>query len=140
MTPDRTRSLIGLRVSIPDGFTCTYSDSRYSVWKYTAKDRQAGSLILDAEIVDENTNRYNTVEDVLAVCDWMTDMEVYVNPHGVRMLRGFTQYSGSPERRYYIEHNGNVMLMCMIEDPRYVRPDDCEALLQQTADGMTPLR
>lgn len=42
-----------------------------------------------------------TAEEVLEACDWLMEAELYVNPRGVRMVRGYAEYSGNLERRYY---------------------------------------
>ena len=64
----------------------------------------------------------------------MTDAELYVNPHGVRMARGFARNGDYPERRYYVENGKAVFLLSMIEDSRYYSPEDCEQAMLQTAD------
>ena len=130
----------GLKFTVPENYAQRYSDSRYAVWEYTGKDRKPGKLILDADIRDGKARNFSTVEEVLAECAWMTETELYVNPQGVRMVRGFADYSGSPERRYYIESSGTVLLMCMLEDPRYYDPDDCEAVMLQTAERVCPAK
>ena len=79
------------------------------------------------------------MEDVLADRDLLEEAELYVNPQGVRMARGFADYSGSPERRYYIESAGTVLLMCMQEDERYYSRADCEEAMLQTADSVRPV-
>ena len=53
------------------------------------------------------------------------------------MVRGFSlEFSGYPERRYYVETNSAVFLLRMIEDTRYYNKADCEEAMQQTADGI----
>ncbi|MBR6185907.1 MAG: hypothetical protein IKQ41_06545 [Clostridia bacterium] len=130
------RVLSGLEFRMPDGFSQRYSDSRYAVWEYTGKERKAGSLILDADIRDGKARNFSTVEAVLSECDWLRDAEIYVNPQGVRMVRGFAEYTGSTERRYYIESAGSVLLMSMHEDERYYSPEDCETLMLAVAEGV----
>jgi len=66
----------------------------------------------------------------------MTDTEIYINPNGVHMFRGFTEYDGSVERRYYIESDVAVMLLCMKEDERYYSKEDCETVILQVADSV----
>ena len=80
----------------------------------------------------------STAEEVLEACDWLTEAELYVNPRGVRMARGYAEYSGNLERRYYIESQNTVMLMCMIEDERFYDKEDCEAVLLEVADAVCP--
>ena len=137
---ENVRTMSGLVIHLPEGFTQRYSDSRYAVWEYTGKEKNPGKLILDADIRDEKAQNFSTAEEVLAECDWMTEAELYVNPQGVRMARGFADYSGSPERRYYIESAGSVLLMCMLEDERFYSRDDCEAAMLQTAESVRPVK
>lgn len=134
---DNARVVGGLKVTPPEGYVQTSSSTRQVIWKYTQNDKKPGILILDQEIMGENAQLFMTVEEVLRDCDWMTEAELYVNPHGVRMVRGFsTKQTGYPERRYYVECDQNVFLLCMIEDSRYYDPADCEKAMQQTADGI----
>lgn len=134
-TPDRR--IGGLTVTPPDGFTQKFSDGRYTVWEYGGTDMKPGRLILDREIRGSYAQSFSTAEDVLAGCPWMTDAEIYVNPQGVRMARGFsTETSEYPERRYYVECDSSMFLLCMIEDSRYYDPEDCERVMLQTADSV----
>ena len=138
---EHVRVMNGQRFQLPDNYTKSYSDSRYAVWKYAGNDRKPGNLILDANIQDTNARSYSTVDDVLAECTWMTDVEVYVNPQGVRMVRGYAHYAEGLERRYYIEGAGApVLLMCMNEDERFYSPDDCEEMLRQVAENVRPAK
>ena len=66
----------------------------------------------------------------------LPEAELYINPQGVRMVRGFADYAGHPERRYYIESAGPILLMSMIEDARYYSAADCEAVMAQVAAGV----
>ena len=121
----------------PEGYVQTSSDSRQVIWKYTRNDKKPGVLILDQRIMGKNAQLFRTAEEVLQDCDWMTEAELYVNPQGIRMARGFsTKQGGYPERRYYVECDQNVFLLCMIEDSRYYDPEDCEEAMRQTADGI----
>lgn len=134
---DNTRVVGGLKVIPPEGFTQTSADSRQVIRKYTGNDKKPGVLILDMEIMGKNAQHYATAEEVLQDCDWMTDAELYVNPQGVRMARGFsTHQSECPERRYYVEGDQKVFLLCMIEDDRYYDPADCEEAMLRTADSI----
>ena len=126
----------GMEFTIPDNYVRGYTDDRYVVWKYEGTDIKPANLILDAEIRDGKARHFKTAEEVLAECDWMTDAEIYVNPNGVHMLRGYTEYAGSTERRYYIESDVAVMLLCMKEDERYYSKEDCEAVMLQVADSV----
>ena len=137
---ENVRIMSGLKFHLPDNYVQRYSDTHYAVWEYAGKDGQPGKLILHDDIRDGKGRKLCTAEEVLAECGWMTEAELYVNPQGVRMVRGFTDYSGSPERRYYIETSGPVMLMCMLEDERFYSPSDCEAVLLQTADSVHPVK
>ena len=132
----RSRVMSGVMINVPAGYECSYSDSRYAVYRYSGSDRNPGRLILDADIRDENAANYSTAEDVLTRCGWMDDRELYVNPHGVRMVRGHAEYSDHPEIRYYVETPHSVLLMCMIADTRYYSAEDCEAAMRETADGI----
>ena len=132
------RVMNGLEFHIPDGFTRKYSERRYAVWEYDGADARPGNLVLDADIRDGKARNLHTAEEVLAECDWLTEAEIYVNPQGVRMVRGYANYTGSPERRYYIESPGTVLLMCMLEDARYYDRDDCEAALRRVAEDVRP--
>ena len=135
----RGRLINGMLVTLPGGYSCTYVDSRYAVWKPTAKDATTGSVVLDADIRDLKADAYGDVERVLAACDWMTEAELYTNPQGVRMVRGYSmELNGTMQRRYYVESAGSVFLMSMSVDSRYYRPEDCERVLQQTADSIRP--
>lgn len=61
---------------------------------------------------------------------------MYINPQGIRMLRGFVDYADVPERRYYIESPGGLLVMRMTEDERYYHTADCEQVLLETADSI----
>jgi len=136
----RTREMNGMMITVPEGYTCSFSDSRYMVWEYKGS-LKPGRLVLDAEIRNETAEQFATVDDVMRLGDWMTDRELYVNPNGIRMVRGYADYSGMPERRYYVEGAGSsVFLICMIESPQYYSMEDCEAVLLQTADSIVPKR
>ena len=132
---ERVRVMNGVEFRIPENFVRGYTDTRYVVWKYEGTDKKLSNLVLDAEIRDGKARHFKTVEEVQAECDWMTEAELYVNPNGVRMIRGFAEYDGDRERRYYIETNEAVMLMCMKENERYNNPEDCEAALLQVAES-----
>ena len=133
---EHVRVMNGMEFTIPDNYVRGYTDDRYVVWKYEGTDMKPSSLILDAEIRDGKARHFQTVKEVQAECDWMTDVELYINPNGVRMVRGFAEYDGTLERRYYIETIGAMTLMCMKEDERYYSREDCEAVMLQVADSV----
>ena len=132
------RNVNGMLVRIPDGFICVRSDRDYSVWEYRLTDRKPGPLILNAAIRGKNAQFFNTAEEVLADCDWMDDRELYTNPQGVRMVRGYSAYSEGRELRYYVETPTVVFLMSMNTSEAYYDPGDCEAFMRQAADSVSP--
>ena len=136
---ERIRVMNGVEFRIPDHFVREYTDTRYGIWKYEGTDKNISNLVLDAEIRDGKARHFKTVEEVQAECDWMTETELYINPNGIRMIRGFTEYNGNRERRYYIETNEAVMMMCMNENERYYNTEDCEAVLLQVAENARPV-
>ncbi len=134
---DNARAIGGLKVIPPEGYSVASSDARQVIWKYTGDDRKPGVLILDTEIRGENAQLFSNAEAVLKECDWLTEAEFYDNPQGIRMVRGYSMdFSGYPERRYYVESDQAVFLLCMIEDSRYYNPEDCEAVMKQAADSI----
>ena len=138
---DQSRVINGMAVTPPAGFQRRYSDSRFAVWEYEGKDKKPGRLILDADIRGDHAQAFPDAEAVLAACPWLTEAELYVNPQGVRMARGYsTEYSGRPERRYYVESQSSVFLLCMQEDGRYYDAQDCEEAILQAADSIRPAR
>ncbi len=127
----------GLDVHIPHGFERAYADGRHFVWRYGGNDKKPGPLVIDAEIKGSSAQLFATIDDVLAASGWLRDAEIYVNPYGIRMVRGYsTDYTAGQEYRYYVETPKNVLLICMNEDPRYYRPEDCRQALLDTADGI----
>ena len=134
---DGSYTVRGVVVTPPEGFSVTVSNTRYATWKYTGDDKNPGELVLDDQIKGDNGQRFSTADEVLKDCDWMTEAELYVNPNGIRMARGFsTEFSGYPERRYYVESDGAVFLLRMIEDREHYSYEDCEEAMQQTADSI----
>jgi len=134
-----SRAIGGMLVTVPEGYELTFSDSRTATWQYKGTEKKPGTLVLDSGIRGSLAEFFGTAEEVLAKCDWMTDAEIYENPYGVRMVRGFSlQYSGAPERRYYVESQGTMFLLSMIEDERYFDPADCEEAMLWTADAIRP--
>ena len=131
----------GMAITVPKGFVRTYTDSRYASWEYKGKDKKPGRLILDEEIRGDYAQAFPNVQAVLEQCLWLKDAELYVNPHGVRMARGFSlNTSEYPERRYYVESGGSVFLLSMIENSVYYSPADCEEAMLQTADSIHPVK
>ena len=136
---DPARVVGNLIVAAPEGYTQKYTDSRYTVWTYTGNEKKPGQLVLDTDIRGIYAQSFATAESVLNECTWLKDPELYVNPQGIRMVRGFSpDTSESPERRYYVENGSAVFLLCMIEDSRYYNPADCEEVMQKTADSIRP--
>ena len=131
----------GLRIAPPAGYIRTYTDSRYTKWTYNGEGKKPGVLILDGEIRGDHAQHFSSVDSVMEECSsWLTDMEIYVNPQGIRMVRGYaSENSGYPDRRYYVESDSSVFLLTMIEDSRYYNVTDCEEAMQQTADGIRRL-
>ena len=133
---DRTYGHI--RVTPPEGYTLSYSDSRYATWKFTGEGKKPGNIVFDGGIRGDHAQGFASAEAVLRDCDWMTELEIYTNPQGIRMARGYsTKFSDYRERRYYVESDDGVFLLSMIEDPRYFNEEDCEKAMQQTADALT---
>ena len=137
---ERVRVMNGMEFQIPEHFVRGYTDSRYVIWKYEGTDKKPATLILDAEIRDGKARHMRTADEVLEACDWMTETEIYVNPQGVRMARGFAEYPDGRERRYYIESKEAVILMCMKENEQYYDVRDCEELMLQVADSVKPVK
>ena len=130
------RMMNGLEFHIPVGYSRTFSDTRYAVWKYEGDDQRPGNLVLDADIRDNIARFSYTAEDIINDYSWLQDAELYVNPQGIRMVRGFVEYAGKRERRYYIEGPDHMTLMCMIENEKYYSISDCEDALLQTANSI----
>ena len=138
LSPDSLGRTYGnIVVTPPEGYTKTFTDSRYATWKYEGNDKKPGILVFDAEIRGEHSQGFADAEAVVRECDWMTELEIYTNPQGIRMARGYsTKFSDYRERRYYVESDEGVFLLCMIEDPRYYDPEDCEKAMQEAADAI----
>ena len=135
LRPTAERTFGGVVVSPPDGFAVQSSDSRYTVWKCTDGDRKVNTLVLDTGIRGETGQRFTTAGEVMESCDWMTERELYVNPQGIRMARGFSiQGTDSPMRRYYVETNEAMILLSMVENEGVDDPDACEEAIRQAAD------
>ena len=136
---ESVRVINGMAFSVPEHYARVYADSRYAAWEYAGADgNRPGRLILDADIRSDHAGNFSTVEQVLAACTFLTEAEVYVNPQGIRMVRGFADYSSARERRYYIESKGSVVLMCMLENEQFYDREACEEVLRRTADSVRP--
>ena len=131
--------IAGMNVRIPEGFSCTFRDRDCTVWTYQGTDRKPGPMVINTEIRGSHAQVFCTAEEVLADCSWLKEAEIYVNPHGVRMVRGYSMdYSGYPEYRYYVETSSAMFLISMSENTEYYEPWDCEAFLLEAADGISP--
>ena len=129
----------GMNVRIPEGFSRTFRDSDCTVWTYEGTDRRPGPMVITTGIRGSHAQVFRTAEELLFDCPWLKEAEIYVNPHGVRMARGYSMdYSGYPEYRYYVETPSAVFLISMSENTEYYMPGDCESFLQETADGISP--
>ena len=133
------REISGMLVDPPEGYTCTYADSRYAVWKNTSSPLKAGTLVLDAGIRDLNAQRLTTAEDVIRECEWLSGALIYTNPHGVRMAEGWCmEEEGSKDMRYYVESRGAVFLMSMLVNEKYCDAADCAQAIRLAADSVRP--
>ena len=130
------RTVGGITVIPPEGYEKRYSDGRYVTWEYAGKDMNPGRLTLDEGILGAHAQRFQNAEAVLRDCDWMTEEELYINPQGIRMARGFANEGAYPERRYYVECDGGVFLLSMIENSQYYSTADCEKVMLAMADSL----
>ena len=135
-TDPHVRNMNGLEFRAPQAFTLEHGDTYNVVWKCTGEGTKAGYMILDSEILDSNSRSQDTLERMLEECDWLEGRELYVNPQGIRMVRGMVEYSGRPERRYYIESPSGIMVLRMAEDERFYDTGDCEEAMLQMADSV----
>ena len=134
---DGKRIVGGVVISPPAGYTQRFADSRYVTWEYSGSGKTPGWLTLDTDIRGDYNQNFASAEDVLEECGWLEDGELYVNPQGIRIVRGFSREAdGAPMRRYYVECDASMFLLSMIEDSRYYDPADCEAAMQETADNL----
>ena len=136
----RTQSVQGMQFQAPEGFALQRADSRSVLWKYQGEERRIAYLVLDTESPDANSRDQQSLENVYENCDWLTESEYYTNPQGIRMVRGFTNISGAPERRYYIDTPGGLMVLHMNENEQFYDLEDCEAAIRQPADSVRPAR
>ncbi len=132
-----SRRINGLEVRVPEGFTSTYSDGHLFIWKYTGNDKNPGPLILNTEINGSWAQYFTKVEEVLEDCEWIRDPEIYVNPEGIRTVRGYSMdYSAGGEYRYYVETPKSVLLISMNVNEQFYRLQDCLEALQETVDQL----
>ena len=121
--------------TVPKYYQKTYSDTRNVIYRCTGEDgKKTAKLIADAIIPDGNERSQESLES-LAACDWLTEQEEYVNPQGIRMIRGFVEVEGHPERRYYIDHGSGLMVIRMMESPEYYSVEDCEEAMRKTVES-----
>ncbi len=125
-----------LQFTVPDYYSRQRADSMGVVFKCTGGGKETAALIVDAEIPDGNVRNQDTLENLAAETNWLTEQEEYVNPQGVRMIRGFTETDGIRERRYYIDFGGGLMVMRMSEMEPFYNVDDCEEAMLRTAESI----
>ncbi len=134
---DNVRTVGGLKVTPPAGYNLSMSDTRYAIWEYKGSDKKLSRLILDEEIRGDYAQKFDSADAVFNECYWLSGKELYVNPNGIRTVRGFCKdESGIAERRYYVEGNKSVFLLSIKEDDRYYDPADCEAAIQEAVDSI----
>ena len=124
----------GLQFMVPQYFSKSYANSNSIIYECTGEGKKTATLIVDMRIPDGNERRQDSLES-LKTCDWLTEQEEYVNPQGIRMIRGFVQVAGYPERRYYIDFGSELMMMRMSEASDYYNVDDCEEAMLKTAES-----
>ena len=131
----------GMNIDLPDGYVSGYTNSTFSSWDYKGTDQKAAPLIFDARIKGSTAQVFGTAEEVVASCDWLQDAEVYVNPNGVRMARGYNlENPEEPELRYYVEGDPAVFLISVNENPDYYDKEACENMARLTVDSIVPGR
>ena len=120
--------------TVPRYFSKVYTDTRTVIYECTGEGKKTSTLIADMKIPDANERNQESLES-LKTCDWLTEQEEYVNPQGIRMIRGFVEVEGHPERRYYIDYGSGLMLIRMAETPEFYNVDDCEEAMLKTAES-----
>ncbi len=121
----------------PEGYKLDYVERSFTVWSYEGKDKKVSTLILDAEIRNRQAQYMGSAEQVLEECDWLVDAELYVNPNGIRMVRGFsTTDTDFPQRRYYVETGAAVALLMISENSKYYDVDACEEMILEMANNI----
>lgn len=129
----------GMNITLPDGYTCTYGNANYSVWKYNGTDQKVSPLFFDANIKGPEAQLFGTAEEVIASCGWLENLELYVNPNGVRMARGYNMEDPEqPECRYYVEGDPAVFLISIHENTGFYDTAACEKMIRSTADRIIP--
>ncbi len=134
-----SQAMNGVVMDMPDGYIRTTSDTYHATWQYKGTEKKPGWIVLDGALIGKYTVEFTNVDEVIASCDWLRDMELYVNPQNIRMVRGYSldiQEGEGQERRYYVETPHSVLLISMREDPRYYSVEDCESVLLQLADSI----
>lgn len=121
----------------PEGFKLDYAERSHTVWSYEGKDKKVSTLILNAEIRNRQAQFMGSAEEVLRECDWLVDAELYVNPNGIRMVRGFsTTDTDFPQRRYYVETGSAVALLMISENSKFYDVDACEEVILEMANNI----
>ena len=136
---ESSQAMNGVIMDMPDGYIRTTSDTYHASWQYKGTEKKPGWIVLDGALIGKYTVEFTNVDEVIASCDWLRDMELYVNPQNIRMVRGYSmdiQEGAGQERRYYVETPHSVLLISMREDPRYYSVEDCESVLLQLADSI----
>ena len=131
------REIGGLVFAPPEGFNVTSSSTGFTAWEYSGNDRKLSPLDLSEDVRGRQGNNLATAEEVLAECDWLEEAEVYVNPDGIRMVRGFsTQETDFPQRRYYVETDTGIVLLLTNENSRFYDVADCEEAILEMANNI----
>ena len=121
----------------PQGYKLESAERSHTVWSYEGKDKRVSTLILNAEIRNRQAQYMGSAEQVLEECDWLVDAELYVNPNGIRMVRGFsTTDTDFPQRRYYVETGAAVALLMINENSKYYDVDACEEMILEMANNI----
>lgn len=121
----------------PQGYKLESAERSHTVWSYEGKDKRVSTLILNAEIRNRQAQYMGSAEQVLEECDWLVDAELYVNPNGIRMVRGFsTTDTDFPQRRYYVETGAAVALLMISENSKYYDVDACEEMILEMANNI----
>ena len=129
------RDVGGLVFTPPEGFSVSYSGTGYTVWEYSGNDRKVSPLNLSEDVRGRQGIIMPDAEAVLEECDWLEEAEMYVNPNGIRMVRGFsTQETNFPQRRYYVETNEGVVLLLINENSKFYDVYACEEVILEMAN------
>lgn len=129
----------GMNITLPEGYVNTYYTSAVSTWNYKGPKDKIAPLYFDGRVQGDFAQFFGTAEEVIDSCDWLTDMEIYVNPNGVRMARGYNfSDPEKPELRYYVEGDPIVFQIVISENPKYYDAEACEKMIREVADSITP--